>query len=66
VALLGHMPENDSAVTAQWDKGNEEEFAPDVVVAAEFGALVTPEHLTTIRIMKCICASVCCGTACVI
>ena len=43
-AVFGELPRLDDA-----DEGNEEEFAPDVVVAAEFGALVTPELLTELH-----------------
>jgi hypothetical protein len=45
LAVLGELPRLDDAD----DEGNEEEFAPDVVVAAEFGALVTPELLTELH-----------------
>ena len=44
LAVFGELPRLDDA-----DEGNEEEFAPDVVVAAEFGALVTPELLTELH-----------------
>jgi hypothetical protein len=42
--VFGELPRLDDA-----DEGIEEEFAPDVVVAAEFGALVTPELLTELH-----------------
>jgi hypothetical protein len=42
--VFGELPRLDDA-----DEGIEEEFAPDVVVAAEFGALVTPEPLTELH-----------------
>jgi hypothetical protein len=45
LAVFGELPRLDDAD----DEGNEEEFAPDVVVAAEFGALVTPELLTELH-----------------
>src|ERR1700732_1949395 len=45
LAVCGELPRLDDAD----DEGNEEEFAPDVVVAAEFGALVTPELLTELH-----------------
>ena len=44
LAVFGELPRLDDA-----NEGNEEEFAPDVVVAAEFGALVTPELLTELH-----------------
>ena len=44
LAVFGELPSFDDA-----DEGIEEEFAPDVVVAAEFGALVTPELLTELH-----------------
>ena len=45
LAVFGELPRLDDAD----EEGNEEEFAPDVVVAAEFGALVTPELLTELH-----------------
>jgi hypothetical protein len=42
--VFGELPRLDDA-----DEGIEEEFTPDVVVAAEFGALVTPELLTELH-----------------
>ena len=44
LAVFGELPSLDDA-----DEGIEEEFTPDVVVAAEFGALVTPELLTELH-----------------
>jgi hypothetical protein len=45
LAVFGELPRLDDAD----EEGNEEEFAPDVVVAAEFGAVVTPELLTELH-----------------
>jgi hypothetical protein len=44
-AVFGELPRLDDAD----EEGNEEEFASNVVVAAEFGALVTPELLTELH-----------------
>ena len=45
-AVLGELPR---LRTTPDDEGNEEEFAPDVVVAAELGVLVMLELLTELH-----------------